>query len=1754
MNIGIVKRFIEALKGESFSADVFPDFLEAFNAVFRCSISGETLRMVPLFITYALQESRALPQRASSSLRNRPQSRNGKAASREPSSQHPQFSAPDTSSNEVSRTEVGIQMLDLLADILCEPNVDIINKFAKAVTNKVRIPSNRTDRHRIERRPIYFKWLLHLLAERSDPRIIVLATKILARMLVVHGSPYVRAFADRNGGFYVLKIRLREWWSIPAVWINLFAILFAVDPAYIQYSEDFNQFTLSDIFAKTGGKVVYPEVLSVISAMMESGLKSVVRGGPQPSSHDNPHGSSTSLNVDGELYLNSTKLPITDSSKVVRGWTNFDVTNNAEVISTVTRFLADMHLKWPNFRDFAVQSNFVQELLFIIYPVVVTADNVSAETELNSRGSTLNFEGQDVPIEGTTTLSKRIPIIRTNTVPVSSSSNLQRGIPFRRPSSFILVSTEQPPKPAKLHPAVHAPGGEPISLRVGSTIVTTLLKVVTAIFLDQILHRKEFPGFGIFLKVPPGFQEHQAYFESYVLAETMKELSNTFRMQEQVLIEGRVINNIARYVNFMAEAIFEGWFLNGIGILLSFIGSRLEFLQRKDERNKKTVRLCRSAILSMKKTFMRVAILRLSELEDSLSEEETVDFLHEMQYWQNIILADEEESIYFLRLFFFQLYFRITSPNVATRTAAIEFWRILIVQKPEESAIILENAAPPKQKYLAAGFLKLSGLDNETFLVWLDHNRAELNSLFFGSLNKHWEDFVADENKKTEETATVRLSRRRDRLKQWVEEEKIAENHWRKHEGSTSHWRNNVFSAERLRYQRAMQDQQESLAEMALALEKWDRVLKAPCNLFEEETMSKWRLDETEGVSRTRLRVVIDRDTGHGEYQPKRKVSEGPARSRSRADSAAKQGMQHVENLFQEPESIGPGTRQRSDSTSDPSTAQDDEFEIIEDPRNPGGEFEDKNRKVMRTLRTGDVIQHVFNVSRIDGLEALEGLLVVGKSCMYLIDHYFQRSDGEVVSVWQAPADERDMYVRYISGKKTDMKRPRVTAGGKTSRHWQWNDVMLISKRRFLQRDVAIEIFFTDGRSYLLTAMSVDMRNELFSKLTSRSPLLHNPSERLNSEDQWRVESLRNLEDQPQSLGFKLVSVFNAAAATPATRKWMKGEISNFAYLMQINTMAGRTFNDLTQYPVFPWVLADYTSEELDLTNPHSFRDLSKPMGCQTPLRESIFREKYSNLQDMGDQQAYHYGTHYSSSMTVCQYLMRLQPFVKSYLILQGDSFDHADRLFYSIGSTWHSASKDHSNDVRELTPEFFYLPEFLVNINGYKFGERQSSGETVDDVILPPWAKGDPQIFIRKHREALESPYVSMHLHKWIDLIFGYKQQGEAAIESTNVFHPMSYQRSNNLDSLKDPHEVEVNISWIHNFGQTSQQIFHKPHPQRDDNIARRRDLNSILNRLNRSHVPAYEIRDRITTLTLEPNRDRPLASGPFQLPVPPSYDIALHWGFSDGSVRFYSISSSSQIYETKKPLALYENFHIGPPATAAFVDSRTLLTAGSDAVISIWNVNVLSSKSLEVTLRDSLFGHRAPVTVLTASKSLAALLSADTQGRVLLWDLNRIEFVRELDNNGEEIRAAKISAVTGEIVLAVGRLARLFTLNGTLLLEKDVCDAKDNGDYVTSCAWYEGLRGEWVERILLFTGHRNGSVRIWAKNIVRGKWTLDLVRQLSPNQTQHSRSHHGPPESSGKGAAVTCILPTAKVVYTGDDSGRVVSYSLMGVLFLSG
>lgn len=113
----------------------------------------------------------------------------------------------------------------------------------------------------------------------------MLATKILARLLVTSGPSYVQKFVEKTGGVVVMQHRLRRWWNVPTIWPICFAIFFGLDVGAIDFARSFDLYSLLETFA-SGGKtfVVYPAMLPVITAMLEEGLRSVTRNQTDPDS------------------------------------------------------------------------------------------------------------------------------------------------------------------------------------------------------------------------------------------------------------------------------------------------------------------------------------------------------------------------------------------------------------------------------------------------------------------------------------------------------------------------------------------------------------------------------------------------------------------------------------------------------------------------------------------------------------------------------------------------------------------------------------------------------------------------------------------------------------------------------------------------------------------------------------------------------------------------------------------------------------------------------------------------------------------------------------------------------------------------------------------------------------------------------------------------------------------------------------------------------------------------------------------------------------------------------------------------------------------------------------------------------------------------------------------------------------------------------------------------------------------------------
>ncbi|XP_057266415.1 neurobeachin isoform X1 [Pezoporus wallicus] len=374
--------------------------------------------------------------------------------------------------------------------------------------------------------------------------------------------------------------------------------------------------------------------------------------------------------------------------------------------------------------------------------------------------------------------------------------------------------------------------------------------------------------------------------------------------------------------------------------------------------------------------------------------------------------------------------------------------------------------------------------------------------------------------------------------------------------------------------------------------------------------------------------------------------------------------------------------------------------------------------------------------------------------------------------------------------KKIDPKVLAYTEGlhGK----WMFSEIRAVFSRRYLLQNTALEVFMANRTSVMFNFPD----QATVKKVVYSLPRVG-------------VGTSYGL---PQARRISLATPRQLYKSSNMTQRWQRREISNFEYLMFLNTIAGRTYNDLNQYPVFPWVLTNYESEELDLTLPGNFRDLSKPIGALNPKRAVFYAERYETWED--DQTPpYHYNTHYSTSASTLAWLVRIEPFTTFFLNANDGKFDHPDRTFSSVARSWRNSQRD-TSDVKELIPEFYYLPEMFVNSNGYNLGIREDE-VVVNDVDLPPWAK-KPEDFVRINRMALESEFVSCQLHQWIDLIFGYKQRGPEAVRALNVFHYLTYEGSVNLDSITDPVLREAMEAQIQNFGQTPSQLLIEPHPPR--------------------------------------------------------------------------------------------------------------------------------------------------------------------------------------------------------------------------------------------------------------------------------------------------------------------------------------------------
>ena len=613
---------------------------------------------------------------------------------------------------------------------------------------------------------------------------------------------------------------------------------------------------------------------------------------------------------------------------------------------------------------------------------------------------------------------------------------------------------------------------------------------------------------------------------------------------------------------------------------------------------------------------------------------------------------------------------------------------------------------------------------------------------------------------------------------------------------------------------------------------------------------------------------------------------------------------------------------------------------------------------------------------------------------------------------------------------------------------WEISEISEVVPRRFIHRSTALEIFMKSGKSFFFNTFSTSSRKLLFESMKP-----------------W-MESGVIVHTQ---LSNKLIAVY--------TTKWKKGKLSNFEYLMVLNKYGNRSVNDISQYPIFPWVTTDFFSDTIDINNEEIYRDLACPIGAISEVNKAEAKKRYEMISPADEMEPFHYGSHYLSGSNVSYYLIRFEPFTSQAKKIQNNSFDVADRLFHNLGGSWGSCLSINC-DVKELIPEFYYFPDFLYNVNSYPLGTTQA-GKDVSTVELPPWAHHSAVNFIRIHRELLESPAVSRTLHNWIDLIFGYKQQGPAAVESLNVFTPASYPKKFEKLVRIEPN-VQGLIDEAYFFGQAPSMIFSRPHEKREE-IERKEScctrilanpgngVDCVCTPLERpGKICAVLLCGKmVLVLKCEGSRYLLLKLKSFKLQeevqmqnfnllepsqwVPGIYwkhtfpeDITMTLDFGGNTFSVFQerllvsalhTDSSLRIHSLDGVIFACLLIHPGLVSSVCCT-AKYILSGGLGCSVIAWDTN---------TEYKTYLGHTHAIRQIQASEAFQVLLSLDCAGLILLHDLRTAECLRKISTSYERPPKACALSESGVIAVAFTEEGKVgfYSINGCEVWEAALAES---------------------------------------------------------------------------------------------------------------
>ena len=654
--------------------------------------------------------------------------------------------------------------------------------------------------------------------------------------------------------------------------------------------------------------------------------------------------------------------------------------------------------------------------------------------------------------------------------------------------------------------------------------------------------------------------------------------------------------------------------------------------------------------------------------------------------------------------------------------------------------------------------------------------------------------------------------------------------------------------------------------------------------------------------------------------------------------------------------------------------------------------------------------------------------------------------------------------------------------------------INFILKRKYYFIDKAFEIYYDNNKSYYFIFENEEKRNEIFNKIKieiNDKKEKENFTEKVNKNYEIDLSNISNI-----------------------IKLWKKSKISNFQYLMWINILGSRSYRDLGQYPVFPWLLNNYTvnknflnikmnireNEETiinDLFNNY-LRDLDLPLGILVMSSKGNLRNKsylsnytdnidqyYSNLikyeiiekekeykiiKEINEQEynsndllkylnepkiikikykdikyisdklkienLYNnneisfekipsiFGSHFSNPAYVCHYLTRIFPFSFAAVEIQGTTFDAPGRLFINLDKSFTNCINE-KNDLREIIPEFYFLPEMFDNFNQLNLGNLQEKNDNenatskilqkihnyknneikVNEVLTGFWNENNPIYFVYLYRKIFEKK--ELNINKWINLIFGIYSYGDNARKKRNLYSPYVYDNVIKCRFDKIKNDEKYGYLKFYELGVNPKPILIKF---------------KQLDEIQRQFKKEYYYKCNIKRINPNNNENKKI-----YLKIPKKKIFK----FDNNNNQFYIINfESNQI--NKKVFKIDDMKICDMQFTSIDIynykkDIFFLICGTDDGTTLIYNCKINYKKGLYKIFNN----HSTKINYINANNNLNMFIDCSEDGYINLYTLPKAKLIRSIRKIGIEYVFLTSSPLIGFVAISYNKIY-MYTING--------------------------------------------------------------------------------------------------------------------------